>query len=377
VGVAADHLTVSVIAAFSGPYGVVVEQSYDGFQLGIDEMNAHGGFHGRRVETKKVDHKESSGGGVAACKEVLSNGSFFAMIIEGQGDANVTAADCLDKAGFPNLAFLSQADPTWRNTFTFEPTTEDNGRVLADFIPNKMGDADKKIGVMYLNLGAYAAGKNAFVAAAKTRGLNVVATEAVEPSQASFTPQLLRLRNAGVEHLVMIVTIEAVAVLRDAKALGYQPRFSGFYWMFDFIAQAAGPTANGAQGLKLTAPTDTQAFSQFQAKAQQAGKSSEMESFLFYGDSLLLGRVLDAAGPSPSRASLLAGMESIKGYDNGILPPITWGPGDHLGTQAAFPVACCGAKNTWKSLGPAADRFDAGGGQRALARPGLHWLSVT
>jgi hypothetical protein len=70
-------------------------------------------------------------------------------------------------------------------------------------------------------------------------------------------------------------------------------------------------------------------------------------------------------------------MESIKGYDNGILPPITWGPGDHLGTQAAFPVACCGAKNTWKSLGPAADRFDAGGGQRALARPGLHWLSVT
>ena len=62
--------------------------------------------------------------------------------------------------------------------------------------------------------------------------------------------------------------------------------------------------------------------------------------------------VLKRAGANPPRATLVAGMESLKGYDNGILGPITWSATDHVGTHSTFPVVCCSDDNTWRTAGP-------------------------
>ena len=67
--------------------------------------------------------------------------------------------------------------------------------------------------------------------------------------------------------------------------------------------------------------------------------------------------MLRAAGPSPTRSSFVSGAETMAGFDNQILPPISYGPGDHIGTQAAFPVVCCNSDYTWKSDGAAAATF--------------------
>ena len=52
-------------------------------------MNAAGGINGRQIVLQAVDHKDTAAGGVAACKEVQSNGSFFAAVPEGI-EANLT-----------------------------------------------------------------------------------------------------------------------------------------------------------------------------------------------------------------------------------------------------------------------------------------------
>src|SRR5439155_6331937 len=82
-GVTKDTITVSVIAGFSGALAAMVTRAYDGLMTWQDDVNAAGGINGRKIVMKKVDHKETADGGVAACKEALSNGSYFAVVPEG------------------------------------------------------------------------------------------------------------------------------------------------------------------------------------------------------------------------------------------------------------------------------------------------------
>lgn len=359
VGVTGDSVTVSFIAGFGGAYGPVIEQTYAGFETWLDDVNARGGVHGRQVRIKKVDHKETAEGGVAACQETLQNGSFFAIIGEGQGDANVTAADCLDKRGFVHAAFVGAPNPSWKNSYYMIPSSIDQGRSLGSFVKNVLGDGDKKLGVFHLAAPVYSLGKDAYAAEAKRLGMDVVAVEQIEPNQGSFTSQLVRMRDAGVENIAIVATIEAIGILRDARVMSYAPKFTGIVWQFDFITQTARDTAKGATGLRYSVTVDTAAFKQFQQKAAEQGRSgaTDGEALLFYGYGLLLEKILDSAGPQPTRDSLRLGIESIKGYDNGILPPITWGPGDFVGSEASFPAKCCTPDYAWASMGPPRREF--------------------
>jgi ABC-type branched-subunit amino acid transport system substrate-binding protein len=45
---------------------------------------------------------------------------------------------------------------------------------------------------------------------------------------------------------------------------------------------------------------------------------------------------LEAAGPDLTREHLIAGMQSLKDYDNGITDTITFGPEDHQGVTASY-----------------------------------------
>src|SRR6185295_19190882 len=139
--------------------------------------NASGGIYGRKIVLKKVDHKETADGGVAACKEVTSNGSFIAAVPEGT-DANVTAVNCLDAAGIPTVYFAADADPKWKLAFADSLSSSQGGTLLASYVKNALNAGGKKIGVMYVNQSAYKSGADTFVPGAKKLGLNVTDVEA-------------------------------------------------------------------------------------------------------------------------------------------------------------------------------------------------------
>lgn len=358
-GVTKDAITVSIIAGFSGPFGQVVEKAYAGLQTWQEDINDAGGIHGRKVVLKKVDHKETADGGVAACRQALSNGSYVAMIPEGI-EANVTATACLDQAGMPTLYFAGVNDPKWKRAFSDVITTAQAGKVMASYINKQIGPG-KKIGVIYVNQLAYKALSDTMVPESRRLGQQVVGIEPVEPNQASFTSQLLRLKNAGTEVLVISATAEAIGILRDARSMGWRPTIAGWGFTFDFVTAAGRNLFDDVRGLRTGATVDTPAYERYAARMKARGRGGDRavdtEGVLAYGHALLLGEMLKRAGAQPTRASFVAGAETIRGYDNGILPPINYGRGDHVGTEAAFPAICCNGDYTWKSQGPARARF--------------------
>lgn len=355
-GVSETEVVVSIIAGFSGVLAPVVEAAYAGVETWRDDVNANGGINGRQVVLRRVDHKETADGGIAACKEATSNGSFVAMVPEGL-EANLTAITCLDAAGIPTLYYSGTIDPSWEHALSMVVSSSQGGTVLANHAHDALQAGSRGIGVMYVNQLAYAAAEDSFVDRAGELGMNVVGSEPVEPNQGSFTPQLLRLREAGAEILVISATAESVGILRDARALGWRPQVTGWGYAFDFVTGAGRDLFTDVTAIRTNATVDSAAYERYSERMSANGRGRERnldtEAFLAYGYSSLLGEVLQRAGAQPTRASFVAGAETIQGWDNGILAPITYGPGDHIGADAAFPVTCCNSDWTWRALGPA------------------------
>jgi branched-chain amino acid transport system substrate-binding protein len=355
-----DTITVSVIAGFSGPLAAMVDKAYGGLQTWQSDVNAAGGINGRKVQLIQVDDKETSDGGVAACKEALSNGSYISLIAEGV-DANVTAASCLDAAGMPSFGFVGALDPSWKRVFSDSITVPQAGRVMASYVRNVVGGPSRKAGVIYVNQLAYKGLSDTFVPEARRLGLTVADVESVEPNQASFTAELTRLKQAGVQNLVISATAEAIGILRDAKSIGYTPTFTGWGMTFDFMTVAGRNLFAGVTGLRTNATVDTPAFDRYEARMAANGRgtdrSADTEAFVGYGHALVLGEMLRKAGPQPTWDSFVSGAESIRGFDSGVFPPLTFGPGRHVGTQAAFPALCCNSDWTWKHQGLARAEF--------------------
>jgi ABC-type branched-subunit amino acid transport system substrate-binding protein len=360
VGVTASTITISAVAGFSGAEGTLTQQVYQGMLTWQADVNAHGGIYGRKVVLKQVDTAFTADGGVAACKAVLSNGSFSAILFSG-GDDVIAASDCLDKAHFVNL-YIYAAQPIyskWHYSFSMATHYDDSGTSAASYANHRLHDGAKKLGLVCLNTVDTQYSCGAFKNEARAEHLNVVDVESLEQNQSSCTSEDLHLQGAGVQQVTVFATLESVCLIRDAKAIGYNPQWTLGDFALDFLTQAARNLFTGVTGLRDGATTDTPGYAAYSAKASQYGHGNalEQDSFIVYGESLVLGKALAVAGSNPTEASLLAGLEGLTSYANAITPPLSYSAADHAGSHDSFPAVCCTPNWTWKGDGAPALRF--------------------
>jgi branched-chain amino acid transport system substrate-binding protein len=318
----------------------------------IDDVNARGGIHGRKVIMKEVDNQTTAEGAVAACKEETGNGSLFAVL-----QSNFSSeADCVDKAGMPTLVLGgSEIVSKWRHVHVLT-LGKDGATNAASFLKNSLGDGAKKIGLIYVkNAFDGERIKNAFVARTKALGVNVVDAEPIQQNQASFVGELQNLRAKGAETVVIYAVLEVLGILRDARALNYAPHWIGITWTVDTLSKAARNVMDGIHGVRLYATVNSPAYKSYLAMAQKYGQGNNADSsgMYWYGVGLLLDKVLRAAGPDLNRTTFNAAFDKIQNYSNNILAPLSWSRGQALGTRASWPVVCCNPDYTWKGFGRA------------------------
>lgn len=344
---------VSVVMGFGGPYGRVVENAYRGFEASVKDVNARGGVDGRQIELVKVDHKETTAGGVAACKEVQSNGSLVGAVLEGNAGANTSAAKCLDNAGIPTLFFATTTDPSLRSAFTYLATAADEGKTIAGYVDDDAKLRGTKVGVIHDSGEAYVQQKDAFEEQAKSLGIDVAATEEVTATQSSFVPVLTKMKDAGVETVVVFATAEAPGIWRDAKAIDYRPSFTGSGYVFSFISAAARDDAAGVTGLSKSATPESDGYAAYEERMRAHGTwvpRAEDQGFVLYGAGELLIEILKRTRGDLDADGFVKAAETLESYDNGILPPISY-TDDHFGTSGGFPAVCCSPDATWRAAG--------------------------
>jgi ABC-type branched-subunit amino acid transport system substrate-binding protein len=344
------------MAGFSGNYGAILTTIYDrGFVTWVDDVNAHGGINGRKVIAKKVDNKDTVEGGVAACKAIKTNGSYLAVSIVGFGGADVSASDCLDDAGITVLALnLSGWSSKWTHVFSAGDAGKQT-KPMASFISNVIGDKGR-IGIIHTNDPVNNSARAGLVAEMKRLGMTLAHEETVGTNQASYVAAMSNMRNAKVTTVALIEnTNEVLGTVRDAKSIGYNPNFTGNYWVTDENAAGGRSLYDGIRAIRNYSATNSAAFADYSAKAQKYGHGDVKNSttMALYGIGLLVGQVLQNTGATPTSAGLTPAIEAIVNYNNGVTMALSFGKGVRIAEVGMWPIQCCNSDNTWKGIGDA------------------------
>jgi ABC-type branched-subunit amino acid transport system substrate-binding protein len=189
-------------------------------------------------------------------------------------------------------------------------------------------------------------------------GIKLARQEAVVTNQSSFVAELSRIRDAGAKTVVILAGInEVIGILRDARALRYEPNWTGTYWAVDETTTPA--LMDGIKVIRNYATTNSPVYPAYVAKAKQYGRGdvTTSTSMALYGMGLFTGQVLQNAGPNLTRASLGPAIESIVNYNNQINMTLSFGKGVRVAEVGMWPAICCNADNTWRGTGEPKRRF--------------------
>lgn len=333
-GVTESGIVVGCAAPLSGPLGPSAQQTTQfGVDLYFKVVNDAGGIHGRRVRTIYYDDKGRVKETLAATQRLVVEDRVFAVLAP-QGVAPVAAVlDYLEAQKVP-LIFPLQGSPVVRGRKHVVAGTmlyDRQSRATIDYLtgPRKA----RRIAVLYQN-DEYGKSFLGFVRKDLTRrGLKPVAVVPVERGQVEMGTPMATARAARPDVLLLVLTPGPAAnALKERQKLGWA----------EVIVVATGPLADerylaiagdAAEGVEALAlwpdplTSDLPGVRQYRDHLRRHFPKNEPNraSLAGYFAAMLLTEGARRAGRDLTRETLLAALEGLRGWDNGILSPITIG----------------------------------------------------
>jgi ABC-type branched-subunit amino acid transport system substrate-binding protein len=312
----------------------------------FDYLNANGGINGRKVTLVVKDDRYVPTEAVAKTNELILKDKVMALLAP-LGTANVKAVASSVNPGrrgipvlFVNTGFSGFADKKkYPTTYTVLPSYIMEAKIMGEYI--KENFAGKKIGLLYQDddFGTDA------LAGFKAAGINfAVRVPYASGSQSATTAAgwITRFRAAEVDTVVLFGVTSATAfMLATAAQLRFAPQ-----WMLGSVGgdattlRLAGvPVAvlNNAIGFSpVPATTDmkdeyVKFFSDIYAKAVP-GSAFDLNVLLGMNTAFMTAQALKAAGPSPTRKSLINAINT-KGatFANSALVPAAYSRTSQVG----------------------------------------------
>lgn len=344
-------------------YGAILKSYMEHFQIyftGQGGVNARGGIGGRKVELVEADDQLSPSGAAAAAKQ-LEAGKAFLVYGHAGVEQQLVAQDHFERKHIPYVAngLMSTHVRGKPWSFTFLTPWDLIAATMPSFIDNHMKAGSKKIGVIW-EQPDWPVPKNRFLAEAKAQGLQIVSVEAVTATQASYVQNVSRVRDSGAQVVVMIARLSAPGILRDARAIGYNPTWTGFGpWTLNLFNDASGGLMEGIKAVRQWQGVDAAKYREYVAHLRANGKEAEAseEGFGGWMVGFFLENVIARAGTDPTRQSLVEGMEATHSspIPLGVTPPIRYAPDRHWQSEEGLPVQV--KDGNWLRIGDWTRRF--------------------
>jgi ABC-type branched-subunit amino acid transport system substrate-binding protein len=319
VGVSSTEIKLGMTLPLTGTASLGYNKIPGAAKAYFDYLNANGGINGRKVTLVVKDDRYVPTEAVAKTNELILKDKVMALLAP-LGTANVKAVASSVNPGrrgipvlFVNTGFSGFADKKkYPTTYTVLPSYIMEAKIMGQYI--KENFAGKKIGLLYQDddFGTDA------LAGFKTAGVNFAVRVPYASGSQSATAAagwITRFKAAEVDVVILFgVSSATSAMLGTAAQLRYAPQ-----WMLGSVGgdattiRATGvPPAvlNGAIGFSpVPATTDmkdeyVKFFSDIYAKAVP-GSPFDLNVLLGMNTAFMTAQALKAAGPSPTRKSLI------------------------------------------------------------------------
>ena len=342
-GVTKDTIKIGVFAPLTGSASIFGRAAY-GAEAVYREVNEKGGIHGRKIEVVREDDACDPARAISAVRKMTSQDRVF-LVHGGVCSGTVMAVrDDLERQGVPFIilgaASAGIVHPFKKNLFQPIPNSDVFATQMADFAMSKPGA--KKIAIISHTDEWGTTNTNVAVKHLKEKyNVDVVANLAIERGSADATPQILQLRRAQPDAvLAMLYPAETAILVRDAHKYGMKTPIIGNFGvsledtrdrvrnmdaMKNFYTFYAYTPALGSPEIEPWTKMITKYFPDHRA---------DNFSYEGMGGSLAVIEALRRAGPDLTREKFIEAMETIKGFETGILnAPISFSENDHAGVK--------------------------------------------
>ncbi len=346
IGVTRDTITIGLFYPKTGAYAGIGRNAPAVIEAAFAEA---GLIHGRKLVVKYYDDGTANASTIQVEEKRAKNEVF--QYVSLVGESNVVLAPLADRHKVPIV--IGNIDRKvalpLTHAFAVYPYWAHQATLLPGFIKNVLGGGAKKIGVVYEGTSTAIDAKNAFKDKAKELNLNVVFEQPIAQNQSTCANEVSNLQARGVELVYMMNgPLGGICMLRDARALGYKPTWTGIgiSWGFNVVAQASGGAADGVRLLRATPTLESpqgRHYSEVMRKyAPNTGADTDDLLLIFYSLLQSLIESLRRAGPDLTREGLVQTWETkMSGFDSGYLPPPTFGPGNRSGPLVVGEATCC------------------------------------
>ena len=358
VGVTDTSVLVGCSNSFSGPLVYPGTQLVNyGLEVYIKYINEQGGVNGRKILTKYYDDGYKPQNAVANTRRLVERDKVFA-ILSSQGTSPVMATvKYLTQKKVP-LLFPFQGVPIKgvKTIFTsFVPYPTQSETVVTWLVKEK---GFKRIGMLYQDDKYGYTFRDPAKKVLGQMGLKLVAAESYKRGAVDLSAQIAKLKSANLDACLLVCTPKpGAAALREAHKQGWKGTklvSSGPLTDEKFVILSGG-VGEGVWGLSLwpdPVHSNAPAVVEFRKIMQKYGKKKNNKpnrySIFGYFYAKLFVEGLKRAGRDLTRDSFIAALEGMKNWKNGILPPVSFSPANHLAQDAGFMVEVKG--NVFKPI---------------------------
>src|SRR5262245_47373796 len=338
-GITANSIKIGSFGALTGPGYLYGKLPMNGVEVVFDDVNAAGGIHGRKLELVREDDRCDAAAAIAAIQKLVHQDQVFALIGGGCSNATFAAREAIETAKIPTLVFASVHDgitvPPAPNIFSSALTSSIESEAQVVFAQQQ---GAKRIAMISMKDAWGRARYQPLIEILKAKGITLVADEELSPDANDATAQVLRLKAANADAVIMVLYPKPAAVyIRDAQKLGFKPLNIGQSGIADpaaFEEQVGVPGATQrfrtiAQ-VKFTPEDPAMDKWRKLVEAKFPGDRLSVYNLFGIGSAQVLVEALKRAGPDLTREKLQAAFASIKGFNTDVHPgPVTCSEKDH------------------------------------------------
>jgi branched-chain amino acid transport system permease protein len=343
-GVTDTEIVIGCSNSFSGPLAFTGEQATRyGVDLYVKAVNDAGGVNGRKIRTVYYDDGYRPQDAVANTRKLVEQDKIFAVIAP-QGTPPVVATlEYLEQNKVP-LLFPFQGSPVTRGKkYVFSGMTlyDRQSRMMIDYLVGQR--KLKTFGVLYQDDDYGKAFLTAYEKDLARHNLKIAAAEPVKRGVTDVSAQIAKLRAASPQVTFLVLTPGPGAqALKERQKIGWTDTLmvsSGPLTDEKYLG-LAGDAAEGVEGLSLwpdPLTSDLAGVKAYRTAMQKYFDKNEPNRYSLSGyfAAMLFVEGAKRAGRALTRESLVTALEGVKGFDSGILPPLSIGP-DHETQKQGF-----------------------------------------
>jgi branched-chain amino acid transport system substrate-binding protein len=320
---AADESVIKVgeFASLTGREAAFGQSSHRGTQLAVDELNAHGGVLGKKIQLIYEDDLSKGGESATIVRKLISRDNVVAVLGEVASSRSLEGADICQQYHIPMIS-PSSTNPkvTEKGDYIFRVCFTDpfQGKLIADFVQNTL--QAKKVAVLTDVASAYSVGlATYFEEPFKAHGGTIVAEQKYSGGDKDFRAQLTAIKAADPDCIfVPGYYSEAGLIVQQARQLGIKiPIVGGDGWEAPELIEIGKEAMEGTYYSTHYSSENTNAVVQDFVKKYEAkndGQVPDAMAALGYDSVMVLADAIKRAGVT-TEPQLRDAIAATKGFE--------------------------------------------------------------